>query len=29
MSRLTADEKLFSAVAYDCGYDQGYEDGKP
>lgn len=25
---MTHDEQLFAAIAFDCGYDQGYEDGK-
>ncbi len=25
---MTSDEKLFAAIAFDCGYDQGHEDGK-
>lgn len=25
---MTDDEKLFAAIAFDCGYDQGHEDGK-
>ena len=25
---MTSDEKLFAAIAFDCGYDQGREDGK-
>lgn len=25
---MTSDEKLFAAVSFDCGYDQGHEDGK-
>jgi hypothetical protein len=25
---MTADGQLFSAVAFDCGYDQGYAEGQ-
>ncbi len=25
---MNSDEKLFAAIAFDCGYDQGREDGK-
>lgn len=28
MTKMTADEQLFATVAFDCGYQQGYDDGK-
>lgn len=24
---MTSDEQLFAACAFDCGYQQGYDDG--